>query len=87
MTGWNHLIYCNAGSRTPLGGEMCICLKELSSVVESLTNYQTIKALDNLLNRYVGLVNSGDAGNWDPEQEQEVRDARAVLKTYKTDVK
>jgi hypothetical protein len=36
-------------------------------------------ALENLLRRYVGLVVSGDAGNWDAETEDEVIAARAAL--------
>lgn len=36
-------------------------------------------ALRDLLERYVGLINSGDAGFWDPEGEPEVIAARAAL--------
>lgn len=39
----------------------------------------TADALRGILNRYVGLVNSGDAGNWNPETEPEVIAARAAL--------
>ena len=38
------------------------------------------EALTALLNRYVGLVNSGDAGFWNPEEEVEVQQARAALR-------
>lgn len=37
------------------------------------------RALENLLKRYVDLVNCGDCGNWNPETEQEVIEARRVL--------
>jgi len=37
------------------------------------------KALEDLLDHYVGLVNSGDAGNWDPETEVFVINARKAL--------
>jgi hypothetical protein len=37
-------------------------------------------ALDGLSRRYVELVNSGDCGHWNPEEEAEVRVARALLK-------
>lgn len=37
------------------------------------------EALRGLLDRYVGLVNSGDAGFWDPEKERPVSMARAAL--------
>jgi len=36
-------------------------------------------ALDSLLNRYVQLVNCGDCGNWDPEQEEDVKAARFAI--------
>ncbi|QTN02415.1 hypothetical protein GTN27_04195 [Ochrobactrum sp. EEELCW01] len=36
-------------------------------------------ALTALLNRYVGLVRSGDAGFWDPEAEEEVINSRDAL--------
>lgn len=36
-------------------------------------------AAEVLLNRYVGLVNSGDAGFWNPENEPEVQAVRAAL--------
>jgi len=36
-------------------------------------------ALRDLLRHYVQLVNSGDAGNWDPETEIVVKDARKAL--------
>ena len=37
------------------------------------------QALEALLDRYTGLVNSGDAGNWNPETEAEVIAARTAL--------
>ncbi len=43
---------------------------------------QTPELLRNLkavLERYLDLVNSGDCGNWDPEDERIVIDARAVI--------
>lgn len=36
-------------------------------------------ALSELLERYTSLVNCGDCGNWDPETEAEVINARAAL--------
>lgn len=36
-------------------------------------------SLECLIARYVGLVNSGDCGNWNPELEAEVIGARAAL--------
>lgn len=42
--------------------------------VERLT-----QALDGMLCVYVSLVNSGDAGNWNPENEPEVKAARQAL--------
>lgn len=37
------------------------------------------KALRGLLDRYTGLVNCGDCGFWNPENEPEVIAARAAL--------
>lgn len=37
------------------------------------------EALENLLNRYTGLVNCGDCGFWDPETEEDVINARKAL--------
>lgn len=36
-------------------------------------------ALQRLLRRYVVLASSGDCGFWDPDEEQEVIDARTAL--------
>lgn len=41
-----------------------------------MTAHDALKAL---LERYTNLINSGDAGHWDPEREQVVIDARAAL--------
>ena len=38
-----------------------------------------LSALRELLERYTGLVNCGDCGNWNPEDEQPVIAARAAL--------
>ncbi|MBN3822319.1 hypothetical protein G3O00_01630 [Burkholderia sp. Ac-20384] len=38
-----------------------------------------LEALENLLDRYVGLASSGDAGNWDFESEPQVIAARAAI--------
>jgi hypothetical protein len=37
-------------------------------------------ALKGITDRYVGLVNCGDCGNWDPESEPQVVAARAAMK-------
>ena len=37
------------------------------------------KALEDLLDRYVGLVECGDCGNWDAETEEEVIASRTAL--------
>lgn len=41
-------------------------------------------ALQGLLDRYLTMVNSGDCGNWEPEDEAEVIAARKALKTSST---
>jgi hypothetical protein len=43
-------------------------------------NVQRLRAaLEKLLDHYTALINSGDAGFWDPEEEPEVIEARAAL--------
>ena len=37
------------------------------------------EALNDLLNHYTNLVNCGDCGNWNPEEEKEVIAARKAL--------
>lgn len=46
-------------------------------------DYVRREVLEALLSHYVSLVNSGDAGNWNPETEPEVIAARAELKRTK----
>ena len=43
-------------------------------------NARLREALEMILERYVRLVESGDAGNWDAEAEPDVINARAALK-------
>ncbi len=40
---------------------------------------ELLAALDELLASYVSLVNSGDAGSWNPETDAEVKAARAAI--------
>ena len=58
--------------------EMSVAIRR---AIDALTNHTAAmkEALEGLLNRYVGLVNSGDAGFWNPEEEDEVKAARAAL--------
>jgi hypothetical protein len=41
------------------------------------------KALDDMTQHYISLIQSGDAGNWDPMQEAEVIQAMNALKAIK----
>lgn len=54
---------------------------DLQSAVTDLAaeNARLKAALDGLLSRYVTLVESGDAGNWDAEKEPQVIAARAAI--------
>lgn len=48
-----------------------------------MTNKDTLrKALQDLLKCYVDLANSGDCGDWDPEKDKEVIQARAALALF-----
>lgn len=44
---------------------------------------QVLTALEALLEHYVALINSGDAGRWDPETEASVIGARAAIAATK----
>jgi hypothetical protein len=52
--------------------------EDIASVLAKLDKCR--KALEDLLYRYVTLVESGDAGNWNPEIETQVIAAREALK-------
>ena len=47
------------------------------------TNAELVKALEDLLDNHCQLVNCGDCGNWDPEEEDEVIAARKALASAK----
>lgn len=49
---------------------------------KKLTDVKLALALENLLDHYISLVESGDAGNWDPEKEKQVIDARKALRLF-----
>ena len=55
-------------------GDMATELASHSLELETCEN-----ALLGLLNRYVDLINSGDAGSWNPEEEEVVIAARRAL--------
>lgn len=46
-------------------------------------NTRLREALTALTSRYAELINSGDCGNWDPEEEDEMKQARAALEAGK----
>lgn len=52
-------------------------MRECSAAVDEIGRLRG--ALDGLLERYTELVNSGDAGFWDPEKEPVVLAAREAL--------
>ena len=47
-----------------------------------MSESKTAEALRGILNHYVRLVESGDAGNWDAEKEPEVIAAREALSAH-----
>lgn len=46
-------------------------------------DYELAAALERLLEHYIALENSGDAGYWDVEAEPEIIAARAALAKYR----
>lgn len=49
-------------------------LRDAADVIDAL-----VAALDTFVSEYVELVNSGDAGFWEPEDEPKVKAARRAL--------
>ena len=56
-------------------------LESLKAMAQKLQEERDmlLAALKDMTERYASLVNSGDAGNWDPEDEDEVRQARFAI--------
>ncbi len=49
-------------------------------IVLAVNNHERlVSALRKMINHYTGLVNSGDAGNWNPETEPQIIEARETL--------
>jgi len=70
-----YLAACEAaGHKTGNAFTLIVTVRKLIARAEKAEN-----ALDGLLERYVGLVNCGDCGFWDPEKEPCVIAAREVL--------
>ncbi len=74
--------------------EHVIELESCVVIVKRLRDYQIdlrrkkdfkslVEALEGILEKYVSLVNSGDAGFWNPEEVPEVIKARSVLNRTK----
>jgi hypothetical protein len=42
-------------------------------------NKMLAHALEQMIERYIRLVNSGDCGDWDPEMDDEVINSRSAL--------
>lgn len=50
-------------------------------IVKAVNNHYSLKeALELMLERYVDLVNCGDCGSWNPEEEVRVIKAREAIK-------
>lgn len=81
-----HLTICSASrQRQADGTKGCVCaprsvkaLRASAASAEALSR-RLHDALRGLLDRYTALVNSGDCGFWNPETDNEVITARAVL--------
>lgn len=65
----------------PDAGTKSILCGEVTSLKSKLE--RAIECLESFLDMYVALVNSGDAGFWNPEEDEEVIKARTTLKEIK----
>jgi len=86
------LIYKNVFGQAQAGSRPCAEAAVLKDFHERAVAWlesqqasteRTETALRELLEMYVQLANSGDCGNWNPEEEDEVIAARAALTTTK----
>lgn len=76
MTNPNHAAVVNGGDSQPhhfCGEEADANARLIASAPELL------EALEAMINNYVALANSGDCGNWDPEEEPQIIAARAAI--------
>jgi len=64
--------------------EIAILLTQLDAVTKQRD--ELAEALDFFTKSYVQFINSGDAGNWNPEKEECVIKARAALARAKGEV-
>lgn len=71
--------------RAPVDNEWAI-LKEADAHLIAAAPAMA-EALENILMRYVDMVNSGDCGHWDPETEIFVIEARAALSLARGEAK
>lgn len=85
---WSDQICENLGGDTPTirANIALICEAGTVATETGLTPRQLadqraelLEALRQIVTRYVELVNSGDCGSWNPENELEVMDARAAI--------
>lgn len=63
----------------PVGLVRAEYIKDAKAVLDAIGAVELLEALQGMLERYVSLVNSGDAGFWDCETEPEVIAARAAI--------
>ena len=62
-----------------LKGDIKTCCETPCYQHESWMVGELRKALNDMVEMYIGMVNSGDCGNWNPEEDEEVVAARKVL--------
>ena len=72
-------------TRATLNGDAPVSCEALAkAALEAAGVEEMVEAAEALLDHYVGLVNSGDAGFWDPEKEDEVIAIRAALLKHRS---
>lgn len=78
----------DAGSHNPENEPLIRYVRQIAAATKTNPSFPQDMdilddALDQMLEHYVSLSNSGDFPSWDVEDESEVIDARRILKAYK----
>lgn len=70
----------NMGEKIAWGSETALMDQAVAALIAQDAELRRLRtACGNILRRYIELIESGDAGFWNPEEELVVKEARAAL--------